>query len=153
MGGLTSTDHVGFTVENLDESIAFWSRLLERDPKARKTWDVPYLSRIHGYPDVKVEAAFFDLPGGLVLELVQYHAPASIRVTMETYAVGNAHVSFVTDDAHAVFERMQGHAGFRSPTPVLIEWGPYEGGHAARLLDPNGITIEIVQLPPGGVKL
>ncbi|MFN8224268.1 MAG: VOC family protein [Gaiellales bacterium] len=152
-GQLTNTDHVGFTVEDLDRSTAYWSRLLEREPKARKTWDVPYLSRIHGYPGVKVEAAFFDLPGGMTLELIQYHAPSSVRVSMETYMVGNAHVSFATDDLQGLFDRMEGHGGFRSPTPVLIEWGPYEGGYAGRLLDPDGITVEVVQLPPGGVKL
>ena len=72
---------------------------------------------------------------------------------METYNVGNAHLSFVTDDLHQTFERLRGHAELRSAEPVAIEWGPYEGGYAARVRDPDGITIELVQLPAGGVKL
>jgi catechol 2,3-dioxygenase-like lactoylglutathione lyase family enzyme len=150
---LERTDHVGYTVSDLDRSVEFWARLLEHDPKARKTWDVPYLSRIQGYEDVKVEAAFFDLPGGLTLELIQYHNPPHAAVDMETYNVGNAHLSFVTDDLHRTFDRLRGTAQLRSPEPVRIEWGPYEGGFAARVRDPDGITIELVQLPEGGAKL
>jgi catechol 2,3-dioxygenase-like lactoylglutathione lyase family enzyme len=72
---------------------------------------------------------------------------------METFNVGNAHLALVTPDLHAVFERLRGKALFRSDAPVRIEWGPYEGGHAARVRDPDGITIELIQLPPGGVRL
>jgi lactoylglutathione lyase len=150
---LDRTDHVGYTVSDLDRSVQFWARLLEREPKARRTWDVPYLSRIQGYDDVKVEAAFFDLPGGLTLELIQYHNPQHATVDMETYNVGNAHLSFVTDDLHRTFDRLRGSAELRSAEPVRIEWGPYEGGYAARVRDPDGITIELVQLPEGGAKL
>jgi glyoxylase I family protein len=150
---LERTDHVGYTVSNLDQSVEFWSFLLEREPTARKTWDVPYLARIQGYDAVKLEAAFFDLPGGLTLELIGYHEPAHSIVDMETYNVGNAHLSFVTGDLHRTFERLRGRARLRSAAPVRIEWGPYEGGYAARVRDPDGITIELVQLPEGGVKL
>lgn len=150
---LEQTDHVGYTVSDLDRSVAFWSRLLERDAKARKTWDVPYLGRIQGYDGVKVEAAFFDLPGGLTLELIQYHHPPHATVDMETYNVGNAHLSFVTGDLQQTFDRLRGSAELRSAEPVRIEWGPYEGGFAARVRDPDGITIELVQLPEEGVKL
>jgi catechol 2,3-dioxygenase-like lactoylglutathione lyase family enzyme len=150
---LQTVDHVGFTVADLDRSVAFYSYLLEAEPLARKTWDVPYLGRIQGYDDLKVEAAFFALPGGLTLELVRYHSPSHGLVDMETFNVGNAHLSLVTPDLHALFERLDGHAAPRSAAPVRIEWGPYEGGYAARVRDPDGITIELVQLPPGGPKL
>lgn len=150
---LTKVDHVGYTVSDLDRAVDFWSFLLEREPIARKTWDVPYLGRIQGYEGLSVEAAFFELPGGPTLELVSYFRPDHQVVDMETYNVGNAHLSFVTPDLHALFERLRGRAELRSEAPVRIEWGPYEGGHAARVRDPDGITIELVELPPGGVKL
>ena len=73
---------------------------------------------------------------------------------METYNVGNAHLSFQTDrPARRRSSASAGRAELRSDDPVLIEWGPYEGGYAARIRDPDGITIELVQLPAGGVKL
>jgi len=152
-GFLTTVDHVGYTVSDLDQSVAFYSFLLEREPVARKTWDVEYLGRITGYPGISVEAAFFELPGGLTLELVQYLRPDHALVDMETFNVGNAHLSFFTPDLHGLFERLKGRAQMRSDAPVRIEWGPYEGGYAARVRDPDGITIELIQAPPGGVKL
>ncbi len=122
-------------------------------PKATKTWDAPYLGRVQGYDDLQVTASFFDLPGGLTLELVCYHQPAHQIVDMETYNVGNAHLAFVTPDLASVFQRLRGRAEFRSAEPVRIEWGPYEGGYAGRIRDPDGITIELVQLPEGGVRM
>jgi hypothetical protein len=67
------------------------------------------------------------------------------------------HVGYTVSDldrsVHQTFERLRGRAELRSADPVLIEWGPYEGGYAARVRDPDGITIELVQPPEGGVKL
>ncbi len=150
---LTTVDHLGYTVSDLDRSVEFYSFLFEREPTARKTWDVEYIGRIQGYPGLSVEAAFFELPGGLTLELVSYIRPEHQDVDMETFNVGNAHLALVTPDLHALFDRLRGRAEFRSEAPVRIEWGPYEGGYAARLRDPDGITVELIQLPADGVKL
>jgi catechol 2,3-dioxygenase-like lactoylglutathione lyase family enzyme len=151
---LLTVDHVGYTVSDLDRSVEFWSFLLERDPTARKTWEgIEYIGRIQGYPGLAVEAAFFELPGGLTIELVQYLAPEHGIVDMETFNAGNAHLALVTPDLHRLFERLRGRAELRSDAPVRIEWGPYVGGYAARVRDPDGITIELIQHPPGGVTL
>ncbi|MCC6223285.1 MAG: VOC family protein [Thermoleophilia bacterium] len=149
----TALDHVGFTVSSLDRSIPFYTRLLGEEPALRKVWDVEYVGRIVGYPGVRMECAFWRLPGGTILELLQYLDPPPGRVDMETYNAGNAHLCLVTDDIHADFERLRGSAEFRDPEPVAIPWGPYEGGWAAYLRDPDGITIELLQEPPGGPKL
>jgi catechol 2,3-dioxygenase-like lactoylglutathione lyase family enzyme len=106
-----------------------------------------------GYPDVVMEGAFFQLPGGVVLELLEYKAPyASVGVDMESYNAGNAHLCLVTDDMEADFARVRaaGYDAFRSPQPVVIPWGPYRGGRACYLRDPDGISIELLEEPPGG---
>jgi catechol 2,3-dioxygenase-like lactoylglutathione lyase family enzyme len=146
-------DHVGFTVSDLDRSVEFYDLLLGVGPVIRKVWDVEYLANAAGYPGLKVEAAFWQLPGSAMLELVQYLQPDSQTVDMETFNVGSAHLSLVTQDLHEDFERLRGRAQFRRPVPTRIEWGPYEGGWVARIRDPDGITIELVELPPGGIKL
>ena len=56
--------------------------------------DVPYVGEIVGYPDVVAEGAFFRLPGGVVLELLEYKPPyASRGVDMESYNAGRAPLS------------------------------------------------------------
>jgi catechol 2,3-dioxygenase-like lactoylglutathione lyase family enzyme len=149
----SALDHVGFAVSNLDRSVEFYSLLLGESPTLRKVWDVEYVGRIVGYPGNKLDAAFWRLPGGTILELLEYLEPKPGRVDMETYNAGNAHLCLVTDDLHADFERLRGHATFRSPDPIEIPWGPYKGGWAAYIRDPDGISIELMQVPPGGPKL
>jgi catechol 2,3-dioxygenase-like lactoylglutathione lyase family enzyme len=147
----SALDHVGFSVASLDRSIPFYAALLGEAPLLRKTWDVEYVSRIVGYPDLLLDAAFWRLPGGTILELIEYRKPPPGRVDLETYNVGNAHLCLVTDDLEADFERLRPlGAEFRSEQPVEIPWGPYRGGKACYLRDPDGISIELIELPPGG---
>jgi catechol 2,3-dioxygenase-like lactoylglutathione lyase family enzyme len=145
-------DHVGFAVSDLDRSIEFYSLLLDEPPMLRKVWDLPYLGDVVGYPNAKLDAAFWRLPGGTVLELLFYMEPPMAAVDMETYNAGNAHLCLVTADMDRDFDRLRGKADFRSSKPVPIPWGPYEGGKACYLRDPDGISIELIQLPPGGPK-
>jgi catechol 2,3-dioxygenase-like lactoylglutathione lyase family enzyme len=143
-------DHIGYTVTSLDRSIPFYTALLGEEPFLRKTWDVEYVGRIVGYPGVVLEAAFWRLTRDTVFELLEYLEPPPGRVDMETYNAGNSHLCLVTGDLAADFERLRGVAEFRHPEPVEIPWGPYTGGKACYLRDPDGISIELIELPPGG---
>jgi catechol 2,3-dioxygenase-like lactoylglutathione lyase family enzyme len=151
--GFIAVDHIGFTVSDLDRSIEWYTRFVGAPPTLRKTWDLDYLGRIVGYPGCRMECAFFSLPGGLVLELLCYIDPRPGRVDMETFNAGNGHLCLVVADIRAEFERLRAHATFRDPAPVSIPWGPYAGGSACYLRDPDEISIELMQLPPGGPRL
>jgi catechol 2,3-dioxygenase-like lactoylglutathione lyase family enzyme len=149
----TKLDHVGFSVSDLDRSISWYTDFFGDPPLLRKVWDVEYVSRIVGYPNCKMDCAFWRLPGGAILELIQYLEPPVGIVDMESYNAGNGHLCLVTGDLAADFERLRGRVEFRDPDPVRIPWGPYEGGWACYLRDPDGISIELMQQPPGGPKL
>lgn len=145
-------DHIGYAVADLDQSIAFYEVLLGVPLLFRKTWDVPYVGDIVGYPDVVMDGGFFRLPNGVVLELLQYRNYGPGVVDMESWNAGNAHLCLVTDDMEADFARLRaaGYDTFRSAQPVPIPWGPYKGGVACYLRDPDGISIELMEEPPGG---
>ena len=149
---LTRVDHVGFTVADLDRSVAWYTRFLRAGPTLRKVWDVDYIGEMVGYPGCRMECAFFPLPGDGVLELVRFLDPQPARVDMETYNVGNGHLCILVDDIQAEFDRLREIASFRSPAPIEIPWGPYAGGWACYLRDPDGITIQLMQHPAGGPK-
>jgi catechol 2,3-dioxygenase-like lactoylglutathione lyase family enzyme len=144
-------DHVGFSVANIERSVEWYTFLLQEAPVLRGVWDVEYVSRVVGYPGLVLDAALWNLPGGTVLELLEYKRPSPGRVDMETYNVGNAHLCLVVDDLAAEFERLQGRAEFRNPEPVEIPWGHFAGGRSCYLRDPDGISVELLQYPPGGV--
>src|SRR5215469_2805275 len=67
--------HVGYAVANLDRALKFWEALLGVERLWRRTLDRPYLGKHVGYPGVKIDAAFVPLPGGVILELLEYQLP------------------------------------------------------------------------------
>ena len=144
-------DHIGFTVTSLDRSIPFYTLLLGEEPVARLAWHAEadeFVGRIVGYRGLQLAGAFWKLPGGTILELLEYRHPPSGHVNMETYNVGNGHLGLLTDDIQADFERLRTHVEFRNSEPVRIPSGPAAGGYAIYFRDPDGITIELVQAPP-----
>lgn len=146
----SALDHVGFSVTDLDRSIDWYNEFLGLEPSLRKVWDVEYLGRIVGYPGAQMDVAIWTLPGGAYLELMQYLQPPTETVDMETYNAGNGHLCLVTEDLAAEFERLRDRVAFRSQDPIEIPWGPYKGGKVCYLRDPDGISVELMQLPPGG---
>jgi catechol 2,3-dioxygenase-like lactoylglutathione lyase family enzyme len=145
-----AVDHVGFAVGDLDRSVEWYAFLLGAPPVFRREYDVEYVARVLGYPGVRFEAAVFALPGGGRLELLAYREPPPGRVDMETYNAGNGHLCLVVDDLAAEVERLRGRAELRHPDPVDIPWGHFAGGRSLYVRDPDGISIELLQYPPGG---
>lgn len=149
----TGLDHVGFAVSNLDRSVEWYTEFLDEPPDLRKVWDVEYVSRIVGYPRVTMDCAFWTLQEGVLLELIEYLEPAPGVVDMETYNAGNGHLCLKVADLRHEYERLRGKVEFRSPDPIEIPWGPYQGGLVCYLRDPDGISIELMQVRPGGPVL
>jgi catechol 2,3-dioxygenase-like lactoylglutathione lyase family enzyme len=145
--------NIAFTVSDLDKSVDFYTEVLKAPPFERRIWDTAetgdYLARRLGYTFVKMDCAFWHISSDeVVLELMQYLEPKSERVHTSLHTIGNAHLSVVTDDLHADFERLSHLGSFRSP-PIEIPWGPWKGAWAVVLDDPDGIAIELLQHPPG----
>lgn len=140
--------HVGFTVADMDRSIPWYTTLLQNGPSAvQRGWDAEYSAEMIGYPGCSIDWAYFPLPGGGNLELIQYTNPEPRLVDMETFCIGNGHLCLVVEDLHAEYGRLAGLADFRTATPVQIPVGPNAGGWGAYLRDPDGITIQLLQAP------
>jgi catechol 2,3-dioxygenase-like lactoylglutathione lyase family enzyme len=146
-------DHVGFAVSDLDRSSDWYTRLLGEEPFVRHVVESGYIGEITGYAGCRQEWALWRLPHNTMLELIQYAVPETVQVDMETYNVGNSHLCLVTEDVDGVCERMRGDAEFRSSAPVEISSGPYKGARVCDIRDPDGLTIELMELPPGGLSV
>lgn len=145
----TAVHHVGMSVGDLDAALAFWEPLLETRARWRTVLDRPYLGRHVGYPGATIDAAFLDLPGGLILELLEYRVPSKQANPEETANPGNVHLCLVVDDATAWWERAVG-LGARPVVlegPVDVDGGPNRGARAAYLRIHDGITLELFQPP------
>ena len=148
---LCGTHHVGFTVPNLDRSVAFYSALFETEPFVKRIFEAPYTAEQIGYPGARLYVALIRVPNSnMLLELIEYLEPVGEMVDIETKNPGTAHLCLSSDDLAADFERFVSlGATPRSKGPVTITSGPNQGKRVGYFRDPDGITIEILELPPG----
>ena len=107
---------------------------------SRVEYSDPKDAEVIGYPGVRMSAAYFEFPGGTLLELFEYLEPASAPPeSSETFVVGNAHVGLVLDDLDAACERIRRFGTeFRSPAPVPLTSGAHAGGRSIYIRDPDG---------------
>ncbi len=143
---VSGTQHTGFSVVDLDESIAFYA-LLGCEVIWRREVTDSYFREIVGVPDCVVQAAHLRVPGSShIIELFQY-APQHPRAGLVPDTPGHAHVCFLVEDLPAAYAELLAHGvRFISP-PVLITAGVNAGGWAVYLVDPSGINLELFQPP------
>jgi glyoxylase I family protein len=142
--------HIGMTVGDLDEALLFWESLLGVTARWRTILDKPYLGRHVGYPGVGIDAAFVDLPGGGVLELLDYQVEGREQAPEATANPGNVHLCLTVNDIDQVWQRavVLGARPVVPEGPVDIDAGPNKGARAAYLRIHDGITLELLQPAP-----
>ncbi len=153
---LISYFHFSFTVSDLERSITFYRDLLGLKLVHRMVHDQKYTSSQIGFRDALLKVALFNVadmpqgssPSGHVLELIEYVNPRGEPLDAATNRPGAAHLALQVDDLEAEFARLKA-AGvqFRSEAPVPITHGRHSGGLTCYLLDPDGITLELIELP------
>jgi catechol 2,3-dioxygenase-like lactoylglutathione lyase family enzyme len=141
---VSGTSHTGFSVVDLEESIAFY-RWLGCEVIWEREISDEYFRQIVGIPDCVVQAAHLRVPGSdHVIELFQYDRQRSHAELMPNEP-GHAHVAFLVDDLLSTYEELKAKGvRFRSP-PALITAGANAGGYGVYLWDPSGITLELFQ--------
>jgi catechol 2,3-dioxygenase-like lactoylglutathione lyase family enzyme len=141
--------HVGMSVADVDAALGFWQRFLGVDARWRTVLDRPYLGRHVGYPGISIDAAFLDLPGGIVLELLDYGVDGKTQNSDATANPGNVHLCLEVDDAAAAWDRAvaAGATPIVPDGPVDVDGGPNKGARASYLRIHDGITLELFQPP------
>jgi lactoylglutathione lyase len=146
--------HFSFHVGDLDRSVDFYTRLLGMDLIHRQEQANAYTASLVGYPEAHLRVAQLAVPGRPHdsvsthdLELVEYVHPHFDALPIERARPGSAHLAFAITDINEEFERLSSQGvQFVSP-PNLIESGVNKGGGTCYFLDPDGITLELVQPP------
>ncbi|HET6297550.1 MAG TPA: VOC family protein [Kribbella sp.] len=146
--------HTGLHVADLDRSIAFYRDVLGLSLVHTQEQANAYTRSLVGYQDAHLRVAQFAVPGNRPgvsshdVELVEYVAPRGEPVDPARHRAGSAHLAFVVTDLDAEYERLVA-AGVRFVSPPnRIDAGVNAGGAACYLLDPDDITLELVQPPP-----
>jgi catechol 2,3-dioxygenase-like lactoylglutathione lyase family enzyme len=146
---MTSLHHVGLTVSDLDASIAFYSALLGCRLRERSENSGPEIETMTGVSGARIATADLEIPGGGLLELVQYISPAGTRLAQERHQPGHTHLGFVVDDVDAAHAHLSalGVAATSSPQVIVEPGSAWHGIRALYACDPDGRTIECLELP------
>ncbi len=145
---IVAVDHTGFTVSNLERSLAFWRDVLgfELSHRPHQTGDLA--SEITGVAGAEIAIAV--LKGhGHKIELLEYLAPAERKhYAPRPCDVGSVHVALVVDALDAVLERIAASGWKAAGEPQTLQAGPNAGRRVVYVRDPDGMTIEFMQAPP-----
>ena len=138
--------HTGFTVANLDRSIAFYRDVLGLTLVRRQTGTAPYLSTITGFPGVRIEIALLRAPDGhAMLELLEYASHPAPPTDRATNRPGNGHLCFRVSDIRAAAAELRAGGVPLVSDPVEITAGLPTGAWGVYLRDPDGFTVELYQ--------
>jgi catechol 2,3-dioxygenase-like lactoylglutathione lyase family enzyme len=147
---LDAVHHIGVSVADLPRSIAFWEGMLGVPGRDRRVLEGPQLGVLVGYPGVRIDSCWFDLPGGVALELLQYLDRDEAPYDPGTAHPGNVHVCLRVEDMAAAHAHAVACGGRPvSLAPIEIPRGPRAGTRVAYVRDPDGVTIELFQPPAG----
>jgi catechol 2,3-dioxygenase-like lactoylglutathione lyase family enzyme len=143
---ILAADHTGFTVANLERSLAFWRDILgfELSHRPHQTGDLA--SEITGVPGAEISIAV--LKGyGHKIELLEYLAPPDRKqVVPRPCDVGSVHIAFTVDDLDSVLEAIAASGWKAAGKPQTLQSGP-NAGKRVYVRDPDGTTIEFMQPP------
>jgi catechol 2,3-dioxygenase-like lactoylglutathione lyase family enzyme len=146
--------HTAFTVSDIERSIKFYTELLGFELVHQQRQSNEYTRKFVGYPDADLYAAMLAVPGldhgrsKHLVELNQYVAPVGEKLDVQTCNTGAAHLALIVDDIHSTYEFLSSHGVRFKSEPVAITAGRNAGGFTCYFLDPDGITLEILQLRP-----
>jgi glyoxylase I family protein len=146
---ILSADHTGITVSNLERSVAFWREVLGFEPSHTAHQTGEMAEEITGVAGAEIKLAVLKTPTGHKIELLEYLAPPERkhRSALRPCDVGFVHVALVVDDLEHILNAINASGWKAAGKPQTLQSGPNAGKRVVYVRDPDGTTIEFMQLP------
>ena len=146
---ILGADHTGITVSNLERSLAFWRDILgfEFSHSAHQKGEMA--EQITGVKGAELKLAVVKTPGGHKIELLEYLAPTDQKKDnhLRSCDVGHAHVALTVENLDALLQRIAGSGWKAAGKPQALTQGPNAGKRVIYVRDPDGTTIEFMEVP------
>jgi catechol 2,3-dioxygenase-like lactoylglutathione lyase family enzyme len=138
-------EHVGLTVSNLDQMVAFFTELLGFSIKARlQPFDPMAVAGIIGVEGARAREVAYLTRGELTFELLEYREPPAQRSSLRPCDPGYMHWLVEVDDLTATATRAAQYGFVAVSTPYRIMLGPNAGKHGTYLRHPDGFSLEVI---------
>ena len=144
---ITAADHTGITITDLERSLPFWRDVLGFELSYRTHHVGELAGEVTGVSGAEILLAV--LKGyGHKIELLQYLAPADrAHLKPRPGDGGSCHVACTGRNLDALLARIAA-AGWRAAgKPQTLVSGPNAGKRVIYVRDPDGTTIEFMELP------
>jgi glyoxylase I family protein len=145
---ILGADHTGITVSNLEKALVFWRDVLgfEFSHSAHQTGE--RAEQITGVKGADLKLAVLKTSSGHKIELLEYFTPSDRRhVDLRPCDVGHVHIALTVDDLDAVLKKIAASGWRAAGEPQTLKQGPNAGKRVVYVRDPDGTTIEFMQMP------
>lgn len=140
-------DHVSVTTGDIARSLAFYRDLLGIPVRSVGELSGGEVEQITGVPGARALSADLDLGRGQVLELLEYVGAADGEA-LALERPGAGHIGLTVDDVDALHNKLVDAGWTVKSDPVeLTEPGHWFGARCMTVLDPDGVSIELVERP------
>jgi catechol 2,3-dioxygenase-like lactoylglutathione lyase family enzyme len=140
------SDHVGFSVASLDESLRFWVDGLGARLVRTGEMGGEFLGQVTGAHGARVRLAIVSL-ADQTIELLEYQGLDRPNAPAKPFDPGFAHLALVVDDIDALLARIAAYGWKAQGTPQPIASGARAGTRVIYAVGPDGATIEFMQPP------
>ena len=144
---IVGADHTGITVSNLERSLAFWRDVLGFEFSHAAHQKGEFAQEITGVKGAEIKLAVLKTPSGHKIELLEYLGPADRKHTnFRPCDAGSVHVALLVEDLDAVLEKIADSGWEAAGKPQTLTKGPNAGKRVIYARDPDGTTIELMQI-------
>jgi len=152
--GLRGTEHVGFTVPDIEQATRFFVEVIGCDHvyslgpfRDDGDWMETHLN-VHPRAVMK-ELRFFRCGHGPNFEIFEYESPKAADGPPRNSDVGGHHLAFYVDDMERAVAYLEAHGLRILGAPTVRESGPSGGQSWVYFLTPWGMQLELVSFPAG----
>ncbi|MFN3708743.1 VOC family protein [Microcella sp.] len=151
--GLRGTDHIGFTVPNLEEAHDFFVNVIGCEyvyslgPYVSDTDWMQTNLNVHPRTTIR-ELRFYRCGIGTNFEIFEYDAADGQAPQPRNSDIGGHHLAFYVDDFDAALDYLRGH-GVRILGEPTWSKNASEGQRWVYFLSPWGMQFELVSFPQG----
>lgn len=146
---INNIHHYGFTVRDLNKSVDFYCNKLGLQKVTEVAAAGKNMEDLTGVEGASLKAVLLKFPKNMqvdlpIVELIEYVKPRGKYIDRKNNDIGNAHLAVVVDKIDTAYSQLKRKGIPFTCKPFLVSQGPLSGMKVTYIIDPDGITIEMM---------